>query len=81
MIVVTKKWFHICTARGHSNSPCPWPLGDFQQHWGNLAVYDSKFKGGDLSSSLTHQLALIYRLLAEREDVDGDEIDPPILHG
>ena len=55
-------------------------------HWvtsssigGNLAVYDSKFKGGDLSSSLTHQLALIYRLLAEREDEDGDEIDPPIL--
>ena len=35
---------------------------------GNLAVYDSKFKGGDLSSPFTHHLALIYRLLAERED-------------
>ena len=56
-------------------------------HWvtsssigGNLAVYDSKFSGGDLSSSLTHQLASIYRLLAEREDEDGDEIDPPNLN-
>ena len=55
-------------------------------HWvtssstgGKLAVYDSKFTGGDLSSSLTYQLASIYRLLAEREDEDGDDIDPPIL--
>ena len=31
----------------------------------SVAVYDSKFSGGHLSSSLTHQLALIYRLLAK----------------
>ena len=30
------------------------------------------------SSSLTCQLASFYRLLAEREDEDGDKIDPPI---
>ena len=41
--------------------------------------YNSKFKVGDLTSSDTLQLALIYRLLAEREDEDGHEIDPPIL--
>ena len=45
----------------------------------DVAVYDSKFLGGSLSSSLTHQLALIYRLLVKTEDEDGDEIDTPTL--
>jgi len=39
-----------------------------------VAVYDSKFSGGDLSSSLTHQLALIYRLLITKKE-DGEEVD------
>ena len=39
-----------------------------------VAVYDSKFSGGDLSSSLTHQLALIYRPLITKEE-DGEEVD------
>ena len=37
-------------------------------------VYDSRFSGGDLSSSLTHQLVLIYRLLFTKEE-DGEEVD------
>ena len=37
-------------------------------------VYDNRFFGGDLSSSLTHQLALIYRLLFTKEE-DGEEVD------
>ena len=45
----------------------------------SVAVYDSKFSGGDMSSSLTHQLALIYKLLVSTEDEYGDAIDPPIL--
>lgn len=36
-------------------------------------MYDSKYSGGDLSSSLTHQLAFIYRTLIVRED---REVDP-----
>ena len=57
------------------------------QHWvtsssigQTVAVYDSKFSGGELSSSLTHQLASIYRPLVSTEDEDGDEIDPPTLY-
>ena len=37
-------------------------------------MYDSKFSGGDLSSSLTHKLALIYRPLITKEE-DGEEVD------
>ena len=37
-----------------------------------------KFSGGPLSSSLTHQLALIFRLSVSREE-KGDELDPPTL--
>ena len=43
-----------------------------------VAVYNSRFKGGDLSSSLTHQLASIYRPLAIHEE-DGVEVIPPQL--
>ena len=46
-------------------------------HWvtsssiGNeVVVYDSRFAGGDLSPSLTHQLALLYRTYAD-EDENG----------
>ena len=52
-----------------------------QNHWvtsssirQQVTVYDSRFSGGDLSSSLTHQLALIYRPLIVREE-DGEEVD------
>ncbi len=37
-----------------------------------VAVYDRKFTGGELCASLTKQLAQIYRLLIEKEDVDVD---------
>ena len=54
-------------------------------HWvtscyiGNeVTVYNSKFSGGVLSSSLTHQLALIYRSLVVIEE-DGEEVDPHIV--
>ena len=46
----------------------------------SVAVYDSKFSGGDLNSSLTHQLALIYKLLVSTGDEYGDTIDPPTLY-
>ena len=36
-----------------------------------VTVYDSKFGGGDLDSSLTHQLALVYRALITVEE-DGE---------
>ena len=39
-----------------------------------VTVYDSKFSGGDLSSSLTHQLSLIYRSLVVTEE-DGEELN------
>ena len=39
-----------------------------------MSVFDSIFKG-DLSSSLTHQLAVIYRGLIVQEE-DGVEVDP-----
>ena len=45
----------------------------------SVAVYDSKFLGGRLSSSLTHQLALSYRLLVKTEDEDGEEMDPTLF--
>ena len=45
----------------------------------SVAVYDSKFLGGQLSSSLTHQLALSYRLLVKTEDEDGEEMDPTLF--
>ena len=35
---------------------------------------DSKFSGGQLSSTFTHQLALIYRLSVSMEDAEGDEL-------
>ena len=44
---------------------------------GEVAVYDSRFTGGDLSSSLTHELASIYRPLVIREE-DG-EVDPHLV--
>ena len=37
-------------------------------------MYDSEFSGGDLSTSLTHQLALIYRPL-----ISGEEVDPHLV--
>ena len=40
-----------------------------------VTVYDSTFVGGDLSSSLTHQLSSIYRALVIHE-IDGEEVDP-----
>jgi len=45
----------------------------------SVAVYDSKFSGGELNSSLTHQLALIYKLLVSTDDEYGDTIDPTEL--
>ena len=34
-------------------------------------MYDSKFSGGDLDTSLTHQLALVYRaMITAEEDED-----------
>jgi len=68
----------------------PIPVSDIQlhindNHWvtscrigREVAVYDSRFMGGDLSSSLTHQLASIYRPLVIREE-DGEEVDPHLL--
>ena len=41
-------------------------------------IYNSKFSGGVLSSSLTHQLVLIYRSLVVIEE-DGEEVDPHIV--
>ena len=39
-------------------------------------MYDSKFSGGDLYTSLTHQLALVYRaLIIAEEDEDPHLID------
>ena len=43
-----------------------------------VAVYDSRFNGGNLSSSLTHQLALVYRPLVICEE-DGKEVDPHLV--
>ena len=42
---------------------------------GEITVFDSRFTGGDLSSSLTHQLSSIYRTLVINEE-DGEEVDP-----
>lgn len=44
-----------------------------------VTILDSKSSGGELSSSLTHQLATIYRALIETQDEDGEEI-APLLH-
>ena len=41
-------------------------------------MYDSKFGGGDLDTSLTHQLALVYRPLITVEE-DGEEVDPHLV--
>ena len=41
-------------------------------------MYDSKFNGGHLSTSLTHQLALVYRTLITVEE-DGEEVDPHLV--
>ena len=41
-----------------------------------VTIFDSKFGGGELSSSLTHQLATVYRTLVKTSDEDGDEMDP-----
>ena len=41
-------------------------------------MYDSKFGGGDLDTSLTHQLALVYRPLITVEE-DGEEVDPHLI--
>ena len=45
----------------------------------SVAVYDSKYLGGHLSSSLTHQLALMFRLLAKTEDKVGEKMDPTLF--
>ena len=45
----------------------------------NVPVYESRFLGGHLSSSLTHQLALIYRLLVKTEDKDGEEMNSTLF--
>ena len=42
-----------------------------------IAVYDSSFNG-ELSSSLTHQLALIYRSLVISKD-NGEEVAPHLM--
>jgi hypothetical protein len=39
-----------------------------------VAVYDSRFKSGELSLSLTYQLASLYRSLVILEE-DGVEVD------
>ena len=39
-----------------------------------VTVNDSRFSGGDLSLSLTHQLGLIYRPLIIKEE-GGEEVD------
>ena len=41
-------------------------------------MYDSKFSGGDLDTSLMHQLALVYRALITVEE-DGEEVDPHLI--
>ena len=41
-------------------------------------MYDSKFSGGDLDTSLMHQLALVYRALITVEE-DGKEVDPHLI--
>ena len=41
-------------------------------------MYNSKFSGGDLNASLTHQLALIYRAMITKEE-DGEEVDPHLV--
>ena len=43
-----------------------------------VAVYDNRFMDGDLSSSLTHQLASINRPLVIREE-DGEVVDPHLV--
>ena len=43
-----------------------------------MSVYDSKYSGGDLDSSLTHQLALIYCALITVEE-NGEEVDPHLV--
>ena len=40
-------------------------------------MYDSKCSGGDLDTSMTHQLALVYRALITVEE-DG-EVDPHLI--
>ena len=40
-------------------------------------MYDSKFSGGDLDTSLMHQLALVYRALITVEE--GGEVDPHLI--
>jgi SNF2 family DNA or RNA helicase len=54
-------------------------------HWvtsasigGKVAVYDSRFKGDDLSLTLTHQLASLYRPLIILEE-DRVEVDPHLV--
>ena len=42
-----------------------------------VTVYGSMFTGGDLSSSLTHLLALMYRPLITKED--GEEVDAHLV--
>lgn len=47
-----------------------------------VAVYDSKFSGGPLSTSLTRQLAMIYRAVAVDDDGDdNDDDDDDVLCG
>ncbi len=38
-------------------------------------MYDSRYNGGNLESSLTHQLALVYRYLITATE-DGEAVDP-----
>ena len=41
-------------------------------------MYDSKCSGGDLDTSMTHQLALVYCALITVEE-DGEEVDPHLI--
>ena len=41
-------------------------------------MYDSKYSGGDLNTSLTHQLTWVYRALSTVEE-DGEEVDPYLI--
>ena len=42
-------------------------------------MYDSRFNGGDLNPSLTHQLSLMYRGLITTVTEDGEDVDPHII--
>ena len=41
-------------------------------------MYGSRFSGGNLNHSLTHQFALIYRSLITMQE-DGEDVDPHLV--